>query len=131
MSERAAPVTILYVDDCEPILASRRAYLGIHGYEVLTASTGAMAVACMREKHVSLAVMDYNLPDTTGVELARKFKAMQPAIPLVLLSGTMAEDMELPGGLFNRVLLKGSSPRELMVVLRELLGRKDWEDLKN
>lgn len=121
VSERTRAATILYVDDCEPILASRRAYLGNHGYEVLTATTGATALTRMQEGNVSLAVMDYELPDITGVELARKFKTIRPSVPLILLSGTVAEDLKIPSGLFNRVLLKGSRPGELMEVLRELL----------
>ncbi len=121
MSKRTCVATILYVDDCEPILASRRAYLGNQGYEVLTATTGATALTRMQERNVSLAVMDYNLPDITGVELARKFKMIRPSVPLILLSGTMAEDLIIPSGLFNRVLLKGSHPGELVEALRELL----------
>lgn len=121
VTEKTGAATILYVDDCEPILASRRAYLGILGYEVLTATTGASALIIVQEEDVSLVVMDYDLPDITGVALAQKFKIMRPSIPLILLSGTMEEDLKIPNGLFRRVLLKGSRPVELVEALCEVL----------
>ncbi len=80
-----------------------------------------MALMRMQKENVSLAVMDYNLPDTTGVELARQFKTIWPTVPLILLSGTVAEDLRIPKGLFDRVLLKGARPKELLEALHELL----------
>ena len=43
-----------------------------------------------------LAIVDYNLGDGLGVTLARRFKAEKPGMPVVIASGMLKQDVELP-----------------------------------
>jgi len=62
-----------------------------------------------------MAVLDFNMPQMDGVELARALRARHPALPLVLLSSSMAVP---ESGLFVASLSKPTRRSVLLDVLR-------------
>jgi CheY-like chemotaxis protein len=78
---------ILCVDDEENPLILRRLVLEKAGYNVITASSAAQALAILATRHVDLVLSDHLMQGPTGAELARQIKASWPTLPVVLFSG--------------------------------------------
>lgn len=83
VSERAR---VLVVDDDPDILMLCRILLAAHGHEVLTATEGAAALTAVREQQPSVVVLDYMLPDMTGLEVIGALHDAGAEIPIVMLT---------------------------------------------
>jgi len=80
-----APVKILVVDDEPPIRKLLRMGLTAHGYEVLDAPNGRIALELLAKKP-QLVILDLGLPDIDGLELLRTIRHRQENLPVVVLS---------------------------------------------
>jgi DNA-binding NtrC family response regulator len=80
---------ILIVDDESLVRWSLRARMEAAGHLVTEASNGAEALARFQEG-VDLVLLDYRLPDTNGAELVKRFKALDPEPPVILLTAHAA-----------------------------------------
>ncbi len=110
---------ILCVDDYEFSLWVRRLVLEQNGYQVATATNGAEALEIFSTQPVSLAVVDYYLPDITGDALAASFKRLHPQTPVILLSGSIDLPVSMPA--VDICLGKAESPEVLLHTLASLL----------
>ena len=83
--------TVLVVDD-EPAIRSAigRAFPEL---TVLQADSIEQALGLMRDGYPDLAILDQKLPDGTGLELVAKLRAIDPDIPVVLLTGHGSVDL--------------------------------------
>ncbi len=83
--------TVLVVDD-EPAIRSAisRAFPDL---TVLQADSGEQALALMKDGYPDLAILDQRLPDGDGLALVAKLRAMDPDIPIVLLTGHGSVDL--------------------------------------
>jgi two-component system, OmpR family, KDP operon response regulator KdpE len=79
------PARILVVDDEPPIRKLLRMGLTAHGYEVLEASNGRIALELLAKKP-HLVILDLGLPDIDGLELLRSIRHRQEGLPIVVLS---------------------------------------------
>jgi CheY-like chemotaxis protein len=71
----AAPVTILNVDDNEPMLFARSTMLRTEGFHVLEAQTGRAALQILEDHVPRLVLLDVHLPDMSGLDVCRHIKA--------------------------------------------------------
>jgi CheY-like chemotaxis protein len=80
---------ILYVDDDEAMLRIVATTLPrLAGAEVVTASTGAHALALLDRQRFDLVLLDYELPDIDGAELCAAVRQrVGGELPVVFLSG--------------------------------------------
>jgi DNA-binding response OmpR family regulator len=80
---------ILYVDDDEAMLRIVSATLPrLAGVEVVTATTGAHALALLGAMRFDLVLLDYELPDFDGADLCAEIRIRVGATtPVVFLSG--------------------------------------------
>jgi CheY-like chemotaxis protein len=69
------PPVILTADDDPVTSAILSAYLECEGYEVLVAEDGDQAIAVAKQNPPDAAILDYNLPPTTGADVARALRA--------------------------------------------------------
>ena len=81
----AAPIRILVVDDEPPIRKLLRMGLAAHGYEVIDAPNGRIALEMLARKP-HLVILDLGLPDIDGLELLRRMRHQQENLPIVVLS---------------------------------------------
>ena len=81
----AAAIKILVVDDEAAIRKLLRLGLAAHGYEVIDASNGKMALE-MLEMKPNLVILDLGLPDIDGLELLQRIRHRQDSLPVVVLS---------------------------------------------
>ena len=117
---------ILCVDDNEQTLSVRTFLLETRGYRVLNATSAAEALEVLEgtaQGTLDLLIADLLLPGMDGNELVRRAKSMHPALPALIVSGTVASfDRALAADAF---LPKGaSSPIELLEKIRVLVARK-------
>jgi DNA-binding response OmpR family regulator len=80
-----APAATLLLDDEAGLTENLAEALTAAGHEVVVSRTAAEALA--QSRRVESAVVDYRLPDGTGVEVAQKLRARDPAIRLLFISG--------------------------------------------
>jgi len=88
--------TLLVVDDEKNYLLVLKELLVDEGYEVLTAQSGANALAILNETELDLVVTDMKMPGMSGLELLEKLKQKDPQLPVVMMTafGTVEKAVE-------------------------------------
>src|SRR5579872_4703253 len=105
--------TILSIDDEQEASEIRKLLLESEGYEVLLAQTGEDGLRLFQSQRVDLVVVDYWMRGMNGLAVAREIKRLNPAVPIIVLSGLA----ELPGeavGIADRWIMKGRSTQTLL-----------------
>jgi two-component system response regulator AtoC len=77
---------ILLVDDDASTRKVARANLGLEGFEVSIASSGAEALARLAEGDPLAMVSDLKMPDMDGIALMERVHAIRPSLPVVLVT---------------------------------------------
>ena len=78
---------ILIVDDEPTITETLSLIFSRHGYQVRAAHSAEEAIEAIAAWEPDLAILDVNLPQMNGIELAVVLQANRPACRLVLFSG--------------------------------------------
>src|SRR3954467_8091075 len=120
---------ILLVEDEPAILESLAYVLGRDGFWVISAKNAAEAseLAAIADAPVDLVVLDLMLPDGSGFDLIRGWRAASPhrPMPIIVLSSRDAEAdrvAALESGADDYVT-KPFSPREIVARVRAVLRR--------
>ena len=82
-----APARILLVDDNKMGLSARRSLLEELGHRATIASSGEEALGYFAPAKFDLVITDYKMPKMNGVELIERVRKIEPAIPIILISG--------------------------------------------
>jgi len=117
--------TVLVVEDERRLLRALQLALQSHGYDVVTAPTGASALASLAERAVDAVVLDLGLPDMDGQALIRRVRATAAA-PILVLSARHASAQKvaaLDAGADDYVT-KPFGLDELLARLRAVLRRR-------
>jgi DNA-binding NtrC family response regulator len=84
------PRTLLVVDDDPTVRQLEVAILGQHGYNVLEAEGAAEALRLAdKMPAIHLLITDLSMPEMNGLELTRRFRAVHPKIPVLMVSGSL------------------------------------------
>ena len=84
---------VLVVDDHPSFRRCARAFLSAEGFEVAgEAGDGASAVTLAAELEPDLVVLDVQLPDIDGFEVASRLLARDPQLAIVLVSSRAASE---------------------------------------
>lgn len=89
--EKRAGLKVLLVDDEKgyaEVLAKRMALRDIHA---VIALSGTEAIRILRAQQFDAAVLDLKLEDMDGIEILRVFKKMDPAMPVIMVTGHGSE----------------------------------------
>lgn len=114
---------VLCIDDEPDAIKIRKLLLESEGYQVFDATTGEEGLRLFQTQKVDAVVVDYWMSGMNGLVVAREIKKLQPAMPIIVLSGFS----ELPGeavGIADRWILKGRSAQDLLNALAELTQGK-------
>ncbi len=131
---------VLLVDDDVNILDTAKDILEEARYEVSTAATGQEAIALLDKKEFNVVVVDFQLPDTTGLELARKVREHNDHTVVVLMTGHASLEMAVKAiqeAVYD-YLIKPVDPLQLKRTLERALEKQKlvlenkqlFEDLK-
>lgn len=81
------PFRVLVVDDDEGLLILMAGMLTEVGYTVETATSGQAALRCLRARRPDLLVLDLKLRDVGGPELIDQLRAVDDAVPFIVVTG--------------------------------------------
>jgi len=84
---------ILVVDDYFADRETLKAILEERGYRVVTAETGADALARVKEKHFDIIFLDVKLPDVDGVKIFERVKVIDPEVAVIMMTGYSEEEL--------------------------------------
>ncbi len=118
---------ILIVED-EPAIREMVAMaLDRAGFEVSEAEDVSQAHAKIADRLPDLILLDWMLPGTSGIELARRLKKQQLTsdVPIIILTARGEEDDKIRGleAGADDYITKPFSPRELLARIRAVLRR--------
>lgn len=122
-SQAVARNRILIVDDEAGIRFGIRDFLESHGYEVDEAPSCQAAEQSFRSARPDVAIVDYMLPDGNALNLLPRLRAIDPGIPLIILTGNASIDLAVraikEGA--EQFLTKPVELPALLVILQRLL----------
>ena len=81
------PLDVLIVEDHRPICDQMAEFLRRSGLTVLGSYSATEAFAIAGEYQPRVLILDYNLPDLDGVELARQLRATLGNAAIIMMSG--------------------------------------------
>ena len=119
MSERQ----ILIVEDDSSLLEIYSTFLKNDGYTVETVNEGIQAIEKAQKTTFDLVILDINLPDIRGDEVAMRLKEINKNIIIIMITGfpSFQESIDtLDLGIYD-ILLKPITADELLRVTREAL----------
>lgn len=122
-------MTILIVDDEEPIRELIRYNVERNGYASLTAANGKEALDYARNKNPDCIILDLMLPDMSGLDICRILKNddSTAAIPIIMVTAK-TEDSDIVTGLelgADDYVTKPFSPRVLVARIQSVMRRKN------
>lgn len=85
--ETAASCDVLIVEDDVVQGEEMAGYLARAGLAVRTAHNATVALEQVETLRPRVAVLDYNLPDLNGVQLAEHIRALLPQTAIIMMSG--------------------------------------------
>lgn len=119
--------SILVVDDEPQIRRVLRAALYIAGYHVLAAKNGEEAIEVVIRDHPDLVLLDFNMPDTTGLELCSKLRqSFEGPIIMVTVRSSVRDKMAAFNVGADDYLVKPFSVDELLARIKVALRRSHF-----
>jgi len=128
MSERC----LLIVDDNAATRYSIRRRLESHGYRVMEAGNGEAGLALIDAHPLDALILDINLPDMSGFDIARRLRAdpRTALLPVIHVSAASIDTRDIISGLdagADAYLIHPIDPDVLLATLGTLLRVRDTE----
>ena len=134
---------IFVVEDEKPILTLLTYNLEKEGYKVSSSSNGEEALSLIKEKKPDLVLLDWMLPDLSGIKICQYLKQDEKVknMPIIMLTAKGEEEDKVKGleSGVDDYITKPFGFNELMARIKALLRRSDpktvsddliFEDLK-
>ncbi|WP_458352772.1 response regulator [Peribacillus frigoritolerans] len=116
--------TILLVDDEAKVLHIMSSFLKSEGFEIVTAQTGIEALAKMKEVNPVLVVLDWMMPNMSGLDVCREIRKVSN-VGIIIVTAK-SDEMDKIVGLevgADDYITKPFSLRELLARIRSVLRR--------
>lgn len=118
-------IKLLLVDDEAGYVAVLAKRMTKRNIEVTTALSGTEAIQILRRQNFDAAVLDLKMEDMDGIEVLKVFKKMDPAMPVIMLTGHGSETAAREGiecGAYD-YLTKPCDLEELIAKIKQAAGR--------
>ncbi len=117
------PAALLVADDDPVALALLAEVLVGEGYVVRAAPSGAECLRLAEGGPFDLAIVDLRMPDVDGLEVTRRLGALQPGIPVIILTAfaTIDTAIEAIREGASDYLSKPFRMEQLVIVVRRIL----------
>ncbi|MBL4781411.1 MAG: phosphate regulon transcriptional regulator PhoB [Porticoccaceae bacterium] len=126
-----AEATILIVDDESSIRDMVAVALEVAGYHCLQADNARSAHATIIDESPDLVLLDWMMPETSGLELLRRLRReeLTAKLPVIMLTAKSEEDNMVQGldSGADDYMSKPFSPRELIARIKSTLRRHDGQ----
>jgi len=116
-------IRILYIEDDESLCDLFKIAIEAHGHSVDLVYNGEGGLALHTAQPYDLLVIDYQLPDISGIDIARKLLIDDPNIPIVMVTGKGSEQIAaeaLTLGVYNYVIK--DSEKAYLELLPNIIG---------
>ncbi len=113
---------IIIIDDDRNIRLLYQHELSCEGYQVETASSAAEAIKKTTAEPFSLAVLDIEMPDMSGLELLGKLRELRPNMPVILNSAYSTYKSDFKSWLADAYVVKSSDIEPLKQTIKEMLS---------
>jgi DNA-binding NtrC family response regulator len=113
---------LLLVDDNPDLLETAKDVLEDAGYEIHTAVSVVSALTEQTKKPFDLMIVDLNLPDGTGLDLAAKIHESTPQTRVLLMSGEASLNVNIAPGIIYDYLVKPVDLQKLLAIIKKALG---------
>ncbi len=126
----ADPLQVLIVDDDPRLRLFLAGELSVEGYFPRQAGDGQEALLELRRQPADLVLLDWQLPDFSGVEVCRRIRASGLALPILMLTGRdeVRDRVEALDAGADDFVIKPFSLEELLARLRAHLRRRGYTD---
>jgi CheY-like chemotaxis protein len=87
--------TVLIVDDSKlaRIVAGKTLAALQPEWERIEASNAQDALEILRERKIDVAMIDFNMPDKDGLELAAELRATHPTMPIAVITANIQDEV--------------------------------------
>jgi two-component system copper resistance phosphate regulon response regulator CusR len=121
---------ILIAEDEKKIADTLKFGLEENEYEVVVAYDGSIAYKLFLSEKFDIVIVDINLPGMNGYELCTKIAALNPQIPVIILTALGALPNKIDG--YNAgaddYIVKPFEFKELLLKIRALLKRSSYQN---
>jgi DNA-binding NtrC family response regulator len=116
---------ILIVDDEENVLVLFKRVLAKEGYQVECASSAYEALNRLENNSFNLVLTDLKMDGMDGIDLVRKSKAVNPALPFIMITayGTIQAAMRAGQEGVENFLVKPIDIEELKLAVKKALRK--------
>lgn len=118
--------TLLLVDDERKVIEFMESFLRQEGFQIITAATGTEALAKARDFKPSLVILDWMLPELSGIEVCRELRKSS-RVGIIMVTARIEETDKLIGLEVGAddYMTKPFSLRELAARIRSVLRRME------
>jgi CheY-like chemotaxis protein len=114
--------SVLVVDDDPNIVKTYKLVLESVGYGVDTARNGVEAIFKVKKVHYDLVIIDMNLPDMLGNQLADQIRDEKPDIKIIMITGYNSYADKLDDFNIDEMLIKPIPPDDLVDMTKKVLA---------
>lgn len=120
-------VRLLIVEDEKPIRDMMKVALSRHGFQIIEADCGRVALGIIRQDLPDMILLDWMLPDMSGVDVAKELKEDYKTreVPIIMVTAKGEEEDKIRGlecGA-DDYITKPFSPKELAARIKAVLRR--------
>src|SRR4029077_1147666 len=104
---------LLCIDDAVPVLEVLTFVLEECGYSVLVSPNARHGLTLFQAEPVDLVILDHEMPEMSGYEVALEMRRLKPGVPIIINSGSArvpADALKV----VDAIVLKGPSYRPLV-----------------
>ncbi|MEX0719076.1 MAG: bifunctional response regulator/alkaline phosphatase family protein [Balneolaceae bacterium] len=124
---------ILWADDEIDQLQSHIIFLEKRGFNITPVANGEDAVSMIASEPYDIVYLDEQMPGMDGLETLEKIKALQPSLPVVMITKSEEESImeDAIGGKISDYLIKPVNPNQILLTTKRLLERSRLQTEKS
>jgi CheY-like chemotaxis protein len=108
---------ILIIDDNQMVRNSLQTFLKSEGFSVESCESGRSALNLAKEKRFKIFIIDYNMPEMYGDEVAALLRKQYPEVIIIGYSFELKEQAFLNAGA-NAFIMKGQWDKQLVQLIK-------------
>ena len=125
MALNSQSTSLLIADDDRKLRQFLELELAEEGYAVVSVATGMDALLAIRQNQPGMVILDWMLPELSGIEVCKRLRSTGLGMPVLMLTGrdAVADRVEALDAGADDYLVKPFSIDELLARLRALARR--------